>query len=347
MLEASVRIWGFRLAPRIALVLCLLPVVHLCVAPPAHAACVAISDGPELAISRDNLDSLSAMGIGRHDLFLALRDTARAETDGCWAGATGNFDDQIVSVGALQWNFGQDSLQPILRRFRAKFATQETFEKALATLMPTYGSLAFSTECLATPIGSHCRLKWDELQDKKGNLEPNLKLEMDSLFNSTPMLQVQLDEFARLVTSVKDDLLRLFGPENISALKIKWAIDTKVQQGRFPTDNSVRRMRERSAGLSLDRQRAILLSIVQWYSGLCGSLDQDGTRLDYQYNTQAWTYSLNRGFTPEQFELLYLTFLRSRTSAVEEGRWQALTFQRRATIILGAGSVAGRRFAAK
>jgi hypothetical protein len=46
---------------------------------------------------------------------------------------------------------------------------------------------------------------------------------------------------------------------------------------------------------------------------------------------------------PEQYELLHLTFLRSRTAVGNSGRWQALTFSRRGKIILGVGSVGGRR----
>lgn len=34
----------------------------------------------------------------------------------CFAGLTGDFDGQGLSLGALQWNFGQGSLQPLLKR---------------------------------------------------------------------------------------------------------------------------------------------------------------------------------------------------------------------------------------
>ena len=33
----------------------------------------------------------------------------------CFAGLSGDFDGQGISFGALQWNFGQDSLQPLLK----------------------------------------------------------------------------------------------------------------------------------------------------------------------------------------------------------------------------------------
>lgn len=34
----------------------------------------------------------------------------------CFSGLTGNFDGQGISFGALQWNFGQGSLQPLLQK---------------------------------------------------------------------------------------------------------------------------------------------------------------------------------------------------------------------------------------
>src|SRR5688572_3374909 len=33
----------------------------------------------------------------------------------CFAGLSGDFDGQGISLGVLQWNFGQDSLQPLLQ----------------------------------------------------------------------------------------------------------------------------------------------------------------------------------------------------------------------------------------
>lgn len=38
-----------------------------------------------------------------------------ASVPDCFAGLSGDFDGQGLSFGALQWNFGQDSLQPLLK----------------------------------------------------------------------------------------------------------------------------------------------------------------------------------------------------------------------------------------
>lgn len=46
-------------------------------------------------------------------------ETGRLAPD-CFASVTGNFDGQGMSFGALQWNFGQGTLQPLLQEMLAK-----------------------------------------------------------------------------------------------------------------------------------------------------------------------------------------------------------------------------------
>ncbi len=46
-------------------------------------------------------------------------ETGRGIPD-CFAGITGDFDGQGLSFGVLQWNFGQDSLQPLLKEMIEK-----------------------------------------------------------------------------------------------------------------------------------------------------------------------------------------------------------------------------------
>jgi len=51
--------------------------------------------------------------------FRCLALTGAFETDSgfpdCFAGLSGNFDGQGISFGVCQWNFGQESLQPLLK----------------------------------------------------------------------------------------------------------------------------------------------------------------------------------------------------------------------------------------
>jgi hypothetical protein len=82
-------------------------------------------------------------------------------------------------------------------------------------------------------------------------------------------------------------------------------------------------------------------SLIKWYEGLSNSPDQAGaSRVTDNVRVCNDKISSNQ-LTDEQLDLLQLTFLKSRTAQGESGRWQALTFQRRATIIFGAGCVVG------
>ena len=85
---------------------------------------------------------------------------------------------------------------------------------------------------------------WQQISG--GGLTPTLKRELDQLFESDSMIQVQVDTFVRLLESVQDDLTRLFAGRP-SVRQIKWAIDTKVNQGSFPKDPNIKRMREKVA----------------------------------------------------------------------------------------------------
>jgi hypothetical protein len=321
---------------------CLIGVANsgLCGAP-AWADCRRVGPSDKIVIDDKPLRNLGKIGLDRQLIFSAVEDVSIPETGGCWAGATGNFDGQIVSVGVLQFNYGQNSLQPVLKKYRASFRSDAAFQHEIKRLMPNHGRLIFSEGCLRAKITDDCKQALLRLQS--GNdLNPSLKPELNALFESDRMIQIQMDRFVAKVEGVKDDLRRIFGDQPVSARKIKWAIDTKVQQGGFPGDQDIERMRAAWKKVSPDDRHNKIASIVRWYEGLSNAVDQDGIRFDWKWNVDNWRAKIG-SLTDEQIELINLTFLRSRTAKGESGRWQANTFQRRATIIFGVGSVAGHK----
>jgi hypothetical protein len=294
----------------------------------AAAACRVVGDAPFLAIDPASAERLAAIGLTRAAIFAQMHETSIPETSGCWADPTGNFDGQLVSVGMSQWNFGTGSLQPLLKAW--KRGTRH-FGRARKTLMPVYGKTIFSRDCLAMPVREKCRDRILAAHGADGKLNPVLRGELQALFESDGMLQVQLDAYLVLLEGVRQDLLRVFPGQSIGLRKVRWAVDTKVQQGGFPLDEDLARLRRK------------LAAIFQWYGALARSIDQDGVQRDWAWNLARWDCMLDSGrIDPEQYEMLHLTFLRSRTAIGNSGRWQALTFERRAKIILGVGSVAGR-----
>ncbi len=305
------------------------------------AKCIPVSDVKTVMISEKVLSSISSLNMDRESVFKAIHTVSEPETSGCWAGTSGNFDGQIVSVGVLQWNYGQNSLQPLMRRYREKFATESAFNSSIGKLMPHFGKLVFSEGCRRIPITTDCQ-NILENQSQNGRLDSIFRDEFDSLFNSDDMIQIQVDRFIALLQSVKDDLHRIFPSEPITGLKVKWAIDTKTQQGNFPRNADIERTRKSLASASAERKRTSIAGIVHWYEGLCSTIDQGGISHDCSFNITEWTKLNSSGaISEEQCELLHLTFLRSRVAQVMSGYWQALAFQRRARIILGVGSVGG------
>jgi len=310
----------------------------------AEAQCRRVGPIESVRLDPAAMQDLAGIGVTRAVVFEALADVSQPETGGCWAGAAGNFDGQIVSAGVLQWNYGQGTLQPLMARFRAAFASRPAFEAELARLMPQHGKTVFSEGCLGPQITADCRDALLALQTPDHKLQPSLKQELDALFESDQMIQLQVDRFVALVGSVRDDLKRLFPNRAPSIRAIKWAIDTKVQQGAFPSDQDVAGVRARWVRMGEAERRNALLALVMWYEGLCRSADQGGTRLDCEWNAARWRERINRNrVSDEHADLLHLTFLRSRTAQGMSGHWQALTFQRRARIALGVGSVGGHR----
>jgi hypothetical protein len=287
---------------------------------------------------------LAEIGLDRAAVFSSMAETSIPETMGCWAMPAGNFDSQLISVGMSQWNYGTGSLQPVLAQWQAGFGSRRRFRQALAALAPAYGALLFSRDCLAVPVREPCRAGILAAHDAEGRLDPVLAAELTALFESDSMLQVQADAYVRLLLGVRAELMRVFPAGPITLRKLRWAVDTIVQQGRLPPDEDIARLRRRLAAMPRAERWPRLRAIFAWYEALAQAIDQDGIARDYAWNVGQWACMIDWGLIdPEQYELLHLTFLRSRSATGNSGRWQALTFSRRAKIILGVGSVSGRR----
>jgi hypothetical protein len=306
--------------------------------------CRRVGEAAFLRIAPEAAARLAEIGLDRAAIFARMAETSIPETMGCWAMPVGNFDSQLVSVGMSQWNYGTGSLQPVLKAWRDGFDSRRRFRREVKRLAPGYGGLIFSKDCLAVPVREKCRAGILAAHGSDGKLNPAMLAELTAIFESDRMLQVQLDHYVALLEAVRLDLLRLFPAGGITMRKVRWAIDTKVQQGFFPADEDLARLRGKLAAMPEAERWERLRAILGWYEGLSRSIDQDGVGRDFAWNVAQWRCLIDaRRVDPEQYELLHLTFLRSRTAVGNSGRWQALTFSRRAKIVLDIGSVSGKR----
>ncbi|WP_375289943.1 hypothetical protein [Qipengyuania sp.] len=313
-------------------------------APPVPPPCRRVGDDPSLTIDPAIAADLAEIGLDRAAIFERMRETSIPETMGCWAMPVGNFDSQLISVGMAQWNYGTGSLQPVLEEWRRSFGSKREAKREIAKLAPVYGKLLFSKDCLAVPVRQSCRAGILVAHGEDGKLNPVIMGELTSLFESNRMLQVQLDHYLALLEDVRGDLVRVFPQGPITTRKIRWAIDTRVQQGGLPSSEDIARLRRKLEAMPREEYWQRLDAIFSWYDAISQTIDQDGIGRDYAWNVAQWRCLMYTGqIDPEQYELLNITFLRSRTATGNAGRWQALTFSRRAKIVLGVGSVSGVR----
>lgn len=191
---------------------------------------------------------------------------------------------------------------------------------------------------------NQCRAAILAAHGPDGKLNPVIIAELTALFESDAMLQVQLDQYLALLEEVRGELQRVFPNGPITPRKVRWAIDTRVQQKALPPSEDVARLRAKLAAMPAAERWPRLDAIFSWYEALARTIDQDGIGRDYAWNVEQWRCLMRTDrIDDEQYELLNITFLRSRTAIGNSGRWQALTFSRRAKIILDVGSVSGRR----
>jgi hypothetical protein len=311
---------------------------------PIPPECRRVAEEAFLRIDPDAAARLAEIGLDRRAIFERMAETAIPETMGCWAMPVGNFDSQLVSVGMSQWNYGTGSLQPVLKAWRDGFRSRRAFRQQLKQLAPVYGKLLFSRDCLKVPVKDRCRAGIMAAHGADGKLNPVMIAELTAIFESDAMLQVQVDHYVALLDAVRLELLRLFPDSPITMRKVRWAIDTMVQQKFLPIDEDAARLRAKLAAMPEAERWTRLRAILDWYRGLSQSIDQDGVSRDHAWNVEKWGCMITAGrIDPEQYELLHLTFLKSRTAIGNSGRWQALTFSRRAKIVLGVGSVSGVR----
>ncbi len=145
------------------------------------------------------------MPVNRDWLKQALEITGDFETSGSpWSQATGDFDQQGISCGILQWNIGQGSLQPLVKAGGITLVLK---------YMPQYGN-KFWEACNA-PINQGLRevRSWQS----SNRLNPTVIAELSAFFGSPEMVENQISRAMNL-------------GERAYELAVRWAIDERHEQ---------------------------------------------------------------------------------------------------------------------
>lgn len=104
----------------------------------------------------------------------------------CFAGVSGDFDGQGLSFGALQWNFGQGSLQPLLKQMfrahpeRSRSIFQDRFDLLTSKLHGGKSDLMSFARCLQHPTKHFLYEPWRGMFKSLGRSNEFQRIEVDA-----------------------------------------------------------------------------------------------------------------------------------------------------------------------
>lgn len=104
----------------------------------------------------------------------------------CFAGVSGDFDGQGISFGVLQWNFGQGSLQPLLKRMfadspeRSRSIFQDRFDLILTKLNGGKSELLAFARSIQHPTRHFLHEPWRGMFKSLGRSDEFRRIEVDA-----------------------------------------------------------------------------------------------------------------------------------------------------------------------
>ncbi|PTM51920.1 peptidoglycan-binding domain 1 protein [Phreatobacter oligotrophus] len=232
-----------------------------------------------------------------------------------YLGVSGDFDGMGISCGALQWNIGKKSLQPMV---------QAVGETVVRSTMPTFGADMWSACGGSIAEGLAIVRSWQN----GTTLRPKPKAELRALMGSPAMRQEQ----NRRIGKVADRALKAantWAADSSGGTATKrsfcWFFDLTTQNGGLN-------------GLT----PAVLKAFMQDHTPdrvddfICDFLatrpGNSGHAADARKNATLW-----RGTTQnEKLELLCMSFLRSQSSLP---KWRHVVLNRKGAIAVGKGWV--------
>ena len=251
----------------------------------------------------------------------ALMTTGQFEASGDPLGAVaGDFDGQGISLGALQWNIGQGSLQPMVKNVGR--------DQVVAT-MPQIGAELWTACNSGKERGLEIVRGWHS----EGKLRTAVKQELEAFTRSAPFVAEQIakvNDVAGNAKSTAERWNRDSGKPEPSLHEFCWFFDLLTQNGSL---NGVTPAMVKSfiddgrKGRAVDR-------ICDWLQAR--PTTQAGSR-DSGKNAELW----RTGVPDSRVTLFVASFLRSLAA---KPKWQADVMNRKGTVAVGVGMVHGKKF---
>jgi SH3-like domain-containing protein len=183
---------------------------------------------PERPISLPQTDELTA------SIRKIFNITGAFEGGDGFSNLSGNFDGQGISFGFLQWNFGQDSLQPLLKRMNEKNPSKfrAIFKDGTDQLLSVLNSNNHETQ-----------MKFARsINDSKSRIIEPWNSRFKTLGKESEFQDVQI-EFAQSFVSKAKSLCKEYGLRTERGLSLMF--DIAVQNGDISKDTKARIMEDR------------------------------------------------------------------------------------------------------
>lgn len=255
------------------------------------------------------------------DLWIeaALAITGDFETLGNpWIAVSGDFDGMGISCGPLQWNIGQNSLQPMVRNLG-----RETVGQA----MPLLGSEMWAACTSPIAAGLSIVRSWQTGR--------RLRLEAQSEIQALLGLPMMRGEMLEKVRKVADHAHRLAGeweqrPGKPSGPVFCWFFDLVTQNGGL---KGLERA-DVEAFITAHGSERVDDTVCDW---LAQRSPSGGHNRDAIRNADLWRNQASGAV----LELLVLSYLRSQLAKVE---WRHVVLNRKGTLAMGQGWVNSERY---
>jgi Putative peptidoglycan binding domain len=235
-----------------------------------------------------------------------------------YEGVSGNFDAMGISCGALQWNIGSNSLQPMLRAVG---------QAHIASIMPTFGAEMWQAANSSVSTGLGIVIGWQTGSGGSSRLKPIAKAELKALMGSRPMRAEQdkvIDKVAAIAFREAGKWAASGGRTAPKKREFCWFFDLVTQNGGLE-------------GLTLPEVRAFIANAGAGADDficdfLAAKTGPSGHVQDAHKNAALWR---NTGDSV-MIELLVASYLRSKTA---NPQWRHVVVNRKGTIAMGKGWV--------
>lgn len=230
---------------------------------------------------------------------------------------TGDFDGMGISCGALQWNIGQGSLQPMVI---------SVGEATALAAMPTLGREMWTAAHAKIPEGLRIVRTW-QTGTKLGSVA---KRELIALMGTPEMRAAQDKKIAKVASEAYADAKAWVSKSTVTGGEVTkrqfcWFFDLRTQNGGLkgltPED-----VADFIGEMTANKADDVICEF------LATRPDTSGHTRDGKKNAKLWLDVA----TIEQMELLCMSYLRSEMAVP---KWQVVVLNRKGTIAMGQGWV--------